>query len=89
MSTIGPIGFDVPCCPPEHQMSMPGDITLGSGNSWWGPNLTAFVENGTIPLSRMDDMATRIMASYYLLGQDQDYPNGAQSSNCYHMKMGG
>lgn len=56
-------------------MSMPGDITLGSGNSWWGPNLTAFVENGTIPLSRMDDMATRIMASYYLLGQDQDYPN--------------
>jgi len=56
-------------------MTMPGDITLGSGTSWWGPNLTLFVENGTIPLSRMDDMATRIMAGYYLLGQDQGYPN--------------
>ena len=58
-------------------MSMPGDITLGSGTSWWGANLTAFVENNTIPMSRVDDMATRILASYYLLGQDQNYPNGA------------
>ncbi|TFY68115.1 hypothetical protein EVJ58_g1194 [Rhodofomes roseus] len=56
-------------------MSMPGDITLGSGNSYWGPNLTAFVENSTIPLSRVDDMATRILTSYYLLGQDENYPN--------------
>ncbi|CCM01675.1 uncharacterized protein FIBRA_03738 [Fibroporia radiculosa] len=56
-------------------MSMPGDITLGSNTSYWGANLTAFVENGTIPMSRLDDMATRIMASYYFLGQDQNYPN--------------
>ncbi|KAH9921655.1 beta-glucosidase [Fomitopsis serialis] len=56
-------------------MTMPGDITLGSGTSWWGPNLTAFVNNATIPLSRVDDMATRILAGYYLLGQDQNYPN--------------
>ncbi|PCH42860.1 glycoside hydrolase family 3 protein [Wolfiporia cocos MD-104 SS10] len=56
-------------------MTMPGDITDGSGTSWWGPNLTAFVMNDTIPLTRLDDMATRIMAGYYLLGQDQDYPN--------------
>jgi beta-glucosidase len=56
-------------------MSMPGDITFDSGTSWWGPNLTAFVENGTIPESRVDDMTTRILAGWYFLGQDSpDYP---------------
>ncbi|KDR78187.1 hypothetical protein GALMADRAFT_94735 [Galerina marginata CBS 339.88] len=56
-------------------MTMPGDITFSSHTSWWGPNLTAFVNNGTIPESRVDDMATRILASWYLLGQDDsDYP---------------
>ena len=60
-------------------MSMPGDITIGSGTSWWGPNLTAYVENGTIPESRVDDMAERILAAWYFLGQDDDYPPGAFS----------
>ncbi|OCH90099.1 hypothetical protein OBBRIDRAFT_627233 [Obba rivulosa] len=56
-------------------MSMPGDITLGSGTSWWGPNLTSFVDNATIPDSRLDDMVTRILASWYFLGQDEpNYP---------------
>ncbi|PPQ72451.1 hypothetical protein CVT24_003117, partial [Panaeolus cyanescens] len=56
-------------------MSMPGDITFLSGTSWWGANLTAFVQNGTIPESRVDDMATRILASWYLLRQDSpSYP---------------
>lgn len=57
-------------------MSMPGDITSLSGTTWWGANLTAFVQNGTIAESRVDDMAERILASWYLLDQDQDYPNG-------------
>ncbi|KAH9936901.1 beta-glucosidase [Amylocystis lapponica] len=56
-------------------MSMPGDIALGSGTSWWGTNLTAFVLNDTIAEARLDDMATRILAGWYLLGQDQNYPN--------------
>ncbi|PIL26516.1 hypothetical protein GSI_12274 [Ganoderma sinense ZZ0214-1] len=56
-------------------MSMPGDITFNSGTSWWGANLTAFVENGTIASSRVDDMAERIIAAWYLLGQDEDYPD--------------
>ena len=56
-------------------MSMPGDITTVSGTSYWGPNLTAYVLNGTIPEARLDDMATRILASWYFLGQDSpDYP---------------
>ena len=49
-------------------MSMPGDITFVA-------NLTAYIENGTIPEARLDDMATRILASWYLLGQDSpNYP---------------
>jgi len=56
-------------------MTMPGDITFDSGTSYFGSNLTAFVNNGTVSLSRVDDMATRIIAAWYLLGQDApSYP---------------
>jgi beta-glucosidase-like glycosyl hydrolase len=56
-------------------MSMPGDISFYSNASYFGANLTAYVKNGTIPVARVDDMATRILASWYLLGQDSpDYP---------------
>ncbi|EJF60355.1 hypothetical protein DICSQDRAFT_201362 [Dichomitus squalens LYAD-421 SS1] len=55
-------------------MSMPGDISFGSGTSWWGANLTAFVENGTIAEARLNDMAERVVAGWYLLGQDENYP---------------
>ena len=57
-------------------MTMPGDIapagviTSDTGTSYFGANLTAYVQNGTIPEARLDDMATRILASWYLLGQD-------------------
>ncbi|KDQ52333.1 glycoside hydrolase family 3 protein [Jaapia argillacea MUCL 33604] len=57
-------------------MTMPGDITMDSNNSYFGANLTAFVNNGTIAASRLDDMATRIVAGWYFLQQDQPgYPN--------------
>jgi beta-glucosidase-like glycosyl hydrolase len=56
-------------------MSMPGDITFDSGTSYFGSTLVAYVQNGTIPLSRVDDMATRILASWYFLHQDSEsYP---------------
>ena len=56
-------------------MTMPGDITFNSGTSYFGANLTAYVQNGTIPEARVDDMATRILAGWYLLGQDSpNYP---------------
>jgi hypothetical protein len=57
-------------------MTMPGDITFNSGTSWWGQNLTDFVANGTIAQARLDDMAVRILASWYLLKQDESYPSG-------------
>lgn len=55
---------------------MPGDITFNSGTSYFGQNLTDYVNNGTIPLSRVNDMATRILAAWYFLGQDKHYPEG-------------
>ncbi|KDQ52335.1 glycoside hydrolase family 3 protein [Jaapia argillacea MUCL 33604] len=57
-------------------MTMPGGVGFGDNYSYFGANLTAFVDNGTIAASRLDDMATRIVASWYFLGQDQPgYPN--------------
>lgn len=43
------------------------------GISFWGPNLTLSVLNGSVPEWSLDDMATRVMASYYYLGQDHDF----------------
>jgi hypothetical protein len=54
---------------------MPGDVTFNSGDSYFGGNLTQFVNDGKIPVSRVDDMAIRIVAAWYLLKQDSpDYP---------------
>ncbi|KAI9821322.1 MAG: hypothetical protein M1827_004058 [Pycnora praestabilis] len=46
----------------------------GLGISFWGPNLTEAVLNGSVPEWRLDDMTTRIMAAYFQLGQDVDFP---------------
>ncbi|KAF2114535.1 beta-glucosidase [Lophiotrema nucula] len=51
-------------------MTMPGDTAFDSGMSFWGPNLTLSVLNGTVPEWRVDDMAVRIMAAYYFVGRD-------------------
>ncbi|CAF1050331.1 unnamed protein product [Didymodactylos carnosus] len=50
------------------------DIDMPGNDGYMGDTLVAFVQNGSIPESRIDDMATRIIAPYYLVGQDQDYP---------------
>ncbi|KZT23491.1 glycoside hydrolase family 3 protein [Neolentinus lepideus HHB14362 ss-1] len=55
-------------------VTMPGDVLPGSGISWFGETLAIAVDVGTVNQSRVDDMATRILAAWYLLGQDQDYP---------------
>ncbi|KAJ5678955.1 hypothetical protein N7462_007199 [Penicillium macrosclerotiorum] len=52
-------------------MSMPGDVILGSPYSFWATNMTVSVLNGTIPEWRIDDMAVRIMAAYYKVGRDR------------------
>lgn len=52
-------------------MTMPGDASFLSGNSYWGANLTIAVLNGTIPEWRIDDMAVRILAAWYFVGRDK------------------
>lgn len=54
-------------------MTMPGDTSFLTGDSFWGTNLTIAVLNGTLPQYRLDDMALRIMAAYYYVGRDQAY----------------
>lgn len=58
-------------------MSMPGDIhtiPLVTGSSYWMYEYSRAVLNGSIPVDRLDDSVTRILAAYYQLGQDQNYP---------------
>ncbi|KAI6778868.1 beta-glucosidase A-like protein [Emericellopsis cladophorae] len=50
-------------------MTMPGDTSFNTGVSYWGSNLTLAVLNGTVPEYRLDDMAMRIMASYFKVGR--------------------
>ncbi|KAH6954413.1 glycoside hydrolase superfamily [Fusarium avenaceum] len=49
------------------------DMVMPMGG-FWGENLTQAVENGTVTESRVTDMATRILAAWYLVGQDNDFP---------------
>ncbi|KAM0243972.1 hypothetical protein ACHAP5_006735 [Fusarium lateritium] len=62
-------------------MNMPGsfDQTAIFGpvpSSYWGGNITKYLNEGAITEHRLNDMIRRIMASYYHLGQDQsDFPS--------------
>lgn len=62
-------------------MTMPGsDFSNPPGSVFWGPTLVAAVTNGSVPESRVDDMVTRILAAWYLVGQNEGYPPVAFSS---------
>jgi beta-glucosidase len=60
-------------------MSMPGTDFTGA-NMLWGPALLKAVSSGTVPQSRLDNMVTRILASWYFTGQDSGYPSVTFSS---------
>ncbi|CZR62599.1 probable beta-glucosidase precursor [Phialocephala subalpina] len=47
------------------------DMVMPYGG-FWGDNLTDAVKNGSVPEERVTDMATRIVASWYLAGQDNE-----------------
>jgi beta-glucosidase-like glycosyl hydrolase len=52
-------------------MTMPGDGQFwANGKSFWGDKLTVAVLNGSIPVERLNDMAARVVATWYQLGQD-------------------
>ncbi|CZT42953.1 related to Probable beta-glucosidase M [Rhynchosporium secalis] len=52
------------------------DMVMPSGGVFWGSNLTAAINNGSMNASVLDNMATRIIATWYQFGQDlEDYPD--------------
>ncbi|EAW12021.1 glycosyl hydrolase family 3 N terminal domain protein [Aspergillus clavatus NRRL 1] len=62
-------------------MTMPGsDFNNPPGSIFWGSNLEAAIAHGSTPQARLDDIVTRVLASWYLVGQDEGYPDVAFSS---------
>ncbi|KAK9776950.1 putative beta-glucosidase [Seiridium cardinale] len=47
----------------------------------WGQNLTNAVNNGSVSEDRVTDMSTRVLASWFYIGQDNGYPSPAVYSN--------
>ncbi|KAK0113133.1 hypothetical protein ONS95_014833 [Cadophora gregata] len=64
-------------------MAMPGDGSVPLfGVTYWGYELSTAVLNGTVPLERLNDMVTRIVATWYQLGQDDpSFPKPNFSAN--------
>ncbi|CAF4840027.1 unnamed protein product [Rotaria sp. Silwood1] len=50
------------------------DIEMPGQDGLMGYSLLPAVKNGSITEARINDMIIRILAPYFLLGQDQDYP---------------
>jgi len=54
-------------------MTMPGSDYNGK-TILWGPQLNSAVSSGAVSKARLDDMAKRILAAWYYVGQDAGYP---------------
>jgi hypothetical protein len=57
-------------------LSMPGDIHTVPlfGNSYWMYEYSRAILNGSIPVDRLNDQVTRILATWFKMGQDSNYP---------------
>lgn len=56
-------------------MAMPGDTQVPFlGNAYWMYELSRSVLNGSVPMDRLNDMATRLVAARYKVGQDESFP---------------
>lgn len=65
-------------------MSMPGDPVIPLlGRSLWMYEMTRATLNGSVPMERLNDMATRIVATWYKFGQDKDFPKLSFDTNTY------
>ncbi|RDW92620.1 beta-glucosidase-9 [Coleophoma crateriformis] len=62
------------------------DLVMPNSDTWGvsGGNLTIAVNNGSLAESRVTDMATRIIAAWYQMGQDEGFPAaGVGMSSAY------
>jgi beta-glucosidase len=48
--------------------------TFDAASPDFGDSLLEAVKNGNVSMDRLNDMVTRVLGPYFLLGQDQDYP---------------
>lgn len=64
-------------------MNMPGGIAFTeTEHSFFGSNLTAAVNNGSVPIERVNDMVKRVMTPYFRLSQNAaSYPGTDPSSD--------
>ncbi|KAJ5100566.1 CAZyme family GH3 [Penicillium angulare] len=66
-------------------MSMPGDgLRWADGDALWGPHLTRAALNTSVPMDRLNDMVSRIVAAYYHFRQDtwaESLPDGKIGPN--------
>ncbi|KAF2130834.1 glycoside hydrolase family 3 protein [Dothidotthia symphoricarpi CBS 119687] len=70
-------------------MTMPGDgLRWAKGDSLWGAELTRSVLNGSVLVERLDDMVTRIVASWYQVGQDKWENEGPNFSSWTNDRIG-
>ena len=71
-------------------MDMPGNIDFSGGPSYFGPNIVRSVNNGSLPVERLDDMCRRIMTPYFQLQQtnyaprDGSTPDLGDTSRKFH-----
>lgn len=62
-------------------MTMPGsDYSNTPSSVFWGQNLAKAISSGQVAQSRLDDMVIRVLAAWYLVGQDQGFPAVAFNS---------
>ncbi|KAL7802569.1 glycoside hydrolase family 3 protein [Trichoderma afarasin] len=50
------------------------DVAMPGASDFWGDHLVEAVKNGSLPESRVTDMATRVIATWYQFNQDTDFP---------------
>ncbi|KAM0285672.1 hypothetical protein ACHAQH_001378 [Verticillium albo-atrum] len=50
------------------------DVAMPVPHDFWGDRLVEAVRNGSVPEARVTDMAVRVLASWYRMGQDEDFP---------------
>ncbi|KAH8888446.1 putative beta-glucosidase [Thozetella sp. PMI_491] len=50
------------------------DMVMPDSGGFWGSNLTESVNNASLPMERLDDMAIRTVAAWYQTGQDNGFP---------------
>ncbi|KAJ4363580.1 glycoside hydrolase 3 [Neocucurbitaria cava] len=60
-------------------MTMPG-TDFDKKNAYWGSALQSAISNRQVDQSRLDDMVKRVLAAWYLVGQDKGYPTATFNS---------